>query len=105
MRGGKKEPRKGKKKTLPPFVVFNLTGKTKNQTKQTCNLPLDLNDKLAAITSESCRSEMRHWLNTVLTSACATVRPLHDCKPPRHVSAVSRQERARGQTVLAARSR
>lgn len=99
MKEKKKEQRKEKKKTLPPFVVFNLTGKTKNQTKQTCNLPLDLNDKLAGIASESCRPEMRRCLNTFLTSACASARPLRDCKPPPRQCSLSLRARTRSDRV------
>lgn len=57
---------------MPPFVVFNLTGKTKNQTKQTCNLPLDLNDKLAGISGEFlpvCNETLaKHILSVILPS-------------------------------------
>lgn len=68
----KKGPR-GRKKTRAAFYGFQFDWQNKNQTKQTCNLPLGLSDKLALITSESRCLEGRNRLDVFPASVRPTV--------------------------------
>lgn len=88
------------RKNLAAFYGFQFNSQNKNQTKQTCNLPLDLSDKLALITSESCCLERRNWLNAFSASPCTH-------RAPASVQSLLKTAhgRARGQTVLVSRSR